>query len=57
MEFKLYNKQPESIKILKNIKLFKKRIKILTIEPFLLLSWWVLSVQLVRKVFLSALLD
>jgi len=34
MEIKLYNKQPESIKKLKNIKLFKKELKSLLLSHF-----------------------
>jgi len=38
MGIKLHNKLPDSIKKLGNFKLLKKRIKILTIEPFTLFS-------------------
>jgi hypothetical protein len=39
----IYITVPESIKKLDNFKLFKKRIKILTIEPFLLRLFTVVS--------------
>ena len=44
MGYKLYNNVPESIKKLDKLRFFTKRIKILNIELFLLLSWWVFTV-------------